>query len=385
MPFLNSSLTQWNDFLNTGNHDFYHLKEYTMLDATLHGGKAAAWTDEKDGKKCLIPLIIRSAGTINGKQLCDLASPYGYPGVLSSAPLTPGDARDVLHRFHREAADEGFVSSFIRLNPFLNDWQLPGSTIMKQIYYGETISINLTANQSANQSANLPTNQSVWEISPSTFNQNHRRNIKRLHQQGLQIVVNDFSLMPEFIEAYYQTMFRRGAGNYYFFPEYYFRELKELAGDHLIFISVLLPTGEYISGGLFTVYGSVMQYHLGATTDMAVHLSPSKLVIEAAIQSGITSGATILHLGGGLGGSKNDGVFRFKAGFSNDRHTFSCLQFIHDPVAYHQLNMLAGFSREKQVTQRVQVSNSNELPLPSVAQTAYRNPNYFPQYRAAQV
>jgi len=408
MPFIDSSDINWNVFLKNENHDLYHLPEYVELDASLHGGRAVAWVCDYGDCKCLMPLVSRSVhsrpahGTLNLRDLC---SPYGYPGVLTSAPLTPGDALDLLHQFHKEAAEAGFVSSFIRLNPFLNNWQLPGSRVMKQIYYGETVSINLAAYQSGNQSENLSaklstnqsenlsaklstnqsTNQSTLENSKAAFNQNHRRNIKRLHQNGLQVVVNDFSLMPQFIEAYYQTMHRRNASKYYFFPENYFSKLKELTSTHLVFISVLMPSGEYISGGIFTLYGSVMQYHLGATTDTAVHMSPSKLVIETAIKSGLTGGASILHLGGGLGGSKTDGVFRFKAGFSNDRHTYSGLQFIHDPEVYHQLNKQSVTLQEKAVIFHDQPVIFHEQSMPAVTQPTYRNPDYFPQYRAVQV
>lgn len=390
MPFIDSSDINWNVFIKNENRDLYHLPEYVELDASLHGGRAVAWISDYGDCKCLMPLVSRSVHSrpadIGTRNLRDLCSPYGYPGLLTSSPLTPAEALNLLYQFHKEAALEGFVSSFIRLNPFMNNWKLPGSTVMKQIYYGETVSINLTAYQSGN----LPVNQSVWEISPSTFNQNHRRNIKHLHQQGLQVLVNDFSLLPQFIEAYYQTMHRRNAAQYYFFPENYFSTLKELTTNHLLFISVLMPNGEYISGGLFTLYGSVMQYHLGATTDSAVKLSPSKLVIEAAIQAGIAGGASILHLGGGLGGSKTDGVFRFKAGFSNDRHTYSGLQFIHDPIAYYQLNKQSVSSLGQTITCMKHAGHINEQPIflnelsiPAITQTTNRNPDYFPQYRAA--
>ena len=391
MPFIESSDINWNVFLKNENHDLYHLPEYVELDASLHGGRAVAWVCDYGDCKCLMPLISRPVHNrsvaLGTQNLRDLCSPYGYPGVLTSAPLTPGDAMDVLLQFHRVATQHKFVSSFIRLNPFLNNWNLPISSItkqiadsgmMKQIYYGETVSINLAAYQSDNLSAN----RSFCE-NRTFFNQNHRRNIKRLHQQGLQVVINDFSLMPQFIEAYYQTMHRRNAAKYYFFPENYFSKLKELTSNHQVFISVLMPNGEYISGGIFTLYGSVMQYHLGATTDSAVKLSPSKLVIEAAMQAGISSGASILHLGGGLGGSKTDGVFRFKAGFSNDRHTYSGLQFIHDPEVYHQLNKQSVILQEKAVIFHDQPVIFHEQLFPAITQTTYRNPDYFPQYRAA--
>ncbi len=58
-----------------------------------------------------------------------------------------------------------------------------------------------------------------------------------------------------------------------------------------------------------------MQYHLGATVTDALYLSPSKLMMDYAIQLALQQGAERLHLGGGLGGSTSDGLFRFKKRF----------------------------------------------------------------------
>ena len=43
-----------------------------------------------------------------------------------------------------------------------------------------------------------------------------------------------------------------------------------------------------------------------------------------------------LHLGGGVGASE-DSLFRFKAGFSTDRHPFRTLRVVLDELAYADL------------------------------------------------
>jgi lipid II:glycine glycyltransferase (peptidoglycan interpeptide bridge formation enzyme) len=141
-------------------------------------------------------------------------------------------------------------------------------------------------------------------------------------------------------------MKRRNAHPYYFFPDHYFRQLRELLGQKLIYIAVTDKNGVFASGGLFTLFGNVMQYHLGATADEVVHFSPSKLMMDAAIEFGLVNGASLLHLGGGLGGSVSDGLFRFKKGFGQNYHPYSSLRFIHQPEEYMALKPEdSGFSK----------------------------------------
>ena len=46
---------------------------------------------------------------------------------------------------------------------------------------------------------------------------------------------------------------------------------------------------------------------------------------------------TVLHLGGGVGGSADDGLFMFKAGFSPRRHIFCTLRLVADDARYQEL------------------------------------------------
>ncbi len=110
-----------------------------------------------------------------------------------------------------------------------------------------------------------------------------------------------------------------------------------LLGSRMLFISITNKVGKFVSGGFFTHFNKLMQYHLGATVTDALYLSPSKLMMDYAIQLALQQGAERLHLGGGLGGSTSDGLFRFKKGFGRQYHPFSSLRFIHQPEQYNKL------------------------------------------------
>ncbi len=325
MPFIKNTDIQWNKILKASSYDLYHLPGFAAIEAELLGGEAVAWHVDCDHTSLLIPFIKRP---VAASGYYDLVSPYGYPGILSTQTIQAAAIADILHQFHKEAVEQQYISSFIRLNPMLNAWQLPkringtGEEIYRQWYHGGTVSVDL---------------KSDLETIRNAFSQNHGRNLRRLTKLQYQAHLNNWELMDDFIAAYRQTMKRRVAHPYYFFPQSYFQRLKELLGESLLFITVSNQSGSFVAGGLFTLFSGVMQYHLGATTSEALHLSPSKLMMDKAIQYGLANKANVLHLGGGLGGSTSDGLYRFKKGFGRQYHPYSSLRFIHLPAVYDKL------------------------------------------------
>lgn len=333
MPFIDCDSELWLEFLNCTPHDIYHLPGYAEIDAKLLGGKAIAWIFNQHNASCLIPLIERPLFNASS----DLISPYGYPGILvsntRSENMDHAQAEDViqvmLKDFNLEAAEAGYISSFIRLDPLRNAWNFQLTDNMElindeikhytQIFPGETLSVSP---QQLNNRKH--------------FNCNLRRDIRHLKESGHQVIVNDWSLYGDFIQAYRQTMTRKKAAAYYHFPDWYFSRLIEIAEDHLVLISVISHEGRYQGGALFIHYNGIMQYHLSATTNEAVRLSPSKLILETASFYAHDHQVTTLHLGGGAG-SITDGLYHFKRRFSTHSHSFSCLKFIHRPDLYNEL------------------------------------------------
>lgn len=392
MPFVELSSSQWTPFLETGLHDLYHLPEYAALDAKWMKGEALGWIYTNDDCRCLIPLIHRSINRacpeissdtsevnssfptkhLPGGQFYDLVSPYGYPGILSLKPLTAGEVSLVLSSFQAEAATAGYISSFIRLHPFLNNWILPsmyGMPDFHQCNHGLTLSIDLKV-LNCNTSDQFHFDEHLMD----NFSLNHRRNLRHLHQEGFTTEINAWNYLPDFLAAYTSTMIRRKAAPRYLFTENYFSRLRCIAGEHLYFIAVLSPDLEFCCGGLFSHFNRTMQYLFGATVESALNHSPSKLMMEEAISLGINHGAEVLHLGGGVGAGVADGVFRFKQGFAHRRHAFQCLHFIHRPEIYHRL-----------VHEQREVLAKNQ-PMLFVAEDSMTygdHPQFFPSYRTS--
>jgi len=339
MPFITTDDARWSELLRTAPYDFYHLPEYAQLDAKVLGGKAMGWFSAPEYTPCLIPLISRNIYSHG----VDLVSPYGYPGILSREPLSSAEAIRIIQSFHQDASDAGYISTFIRLNTLLNNWDLPDDKVIKLKNRGNTVSIDLLQGS---------------ERIIASFSENHRHDIRKLIRNGYTAQVNRWEYFPDFLTAYNQTMNRRKANDYYFFNEDYFAGLSHLPGTKLLFISITDRMGMFVAGGIFMLTGKVIQFHLGATLDIAVSQSPSKLMIMETVNQGLLLKAETLHLGGGTGTSTMDGLFRFKKGFFHIVHPFNTLQIIHNRPFYDGL--------------------SNGIPVAA-------NEEYFPAYRTRGV
>ena len=95
-----------------------------------------------------------------------------------------------------------------------------------------------------------------------------------------------------------------------------------------------------------------MQYHLAGTSKEFLKDTPMKLLLDEARLIGNEIGLDYLHLGGGVGGSDEDSLFRFKSGFSSYRCQFKTWQYIVEPDAYNIL-----------VSQRTKNKDSSFFPL----------------------
>ena len=311
------------------NYDIYHFPEYLKLKTSINSNIPIYGEFQSKNSKCLIPLIKQR---INNTDKYDLSSPYGNPGILTNKNLNNEEIKRILIEFDTEAKKDGFISTFIRLNPLNNIWENLSNDNIKQIYHGKTVYISL--------------NSEIKDIR-SLYSKNHKRNLKRLNEKGFIITINDWGKIGCFYNIYNQTMLRHNAAKRYFLPKEYFNNLINIQKANIFLISVLDKENNYTSGGLFSKVNGVIQYLYGATADKFVKDSPSKLMIDKAIEYGKQQNARILHLGGGYGADVNDGLFRFKKGFSKNYLNYSTLRIIHNQEEYNKISKNKGISPEE--------------------------------------
>lgn len=346
--FVSSSDPQWQEVREVEGYDFYHLPEYAKLDASLVGGTPICWTAETRNNKTWIPLIERRIpdSISKSKNYVDYSSPYGYPGILFSSPVSHEQLNSIIRQFQADGADSGnCVTSFLRLNPILNPFVWQKDDLIEQADHGHTITV--------------PLDEDLEEIE-NNFYSSYRRAIKKLLDEGFTFILNDRSRLDDFLAIYKDTMDRLEASDYYYFPETYFEQLFDMMGDKAYLSCVTDKNNEMAAAGIFTDFNGVIQSHLAATSTTHLEHSPSKLLYYGLIEwATANSNHKWLHLGGGLN-SKEDSLYKFKRGFSPIENQFSTLRIIHDKQAYNNLNYNA---------------------LVEAGREEFEDPDYFPLYR----
>jgi Acetyltransferase (GNAT) domain len=339
----------WRQTLQTLRHDVYHLPEYLALEAKRTNALAEAVLIQDGAKIFFLPYLIRRCDDLFGsdwldREIFDVVSPYGYPGILMSpaAVDSPSFLNLAMQQFIQLLRSQKICSAFLRLHPILNS-TLPDiySSDICQVT-GETISIDLTL-----------TEEDIWQQTRS----DHRKDINRQKRSGSLAQMLPFAPhFDEFIAIYEETMDRTGAAKLYYFGRDFFAGL--LALGEKLHLGAVEIEGEIASCCLITECCGIVQTYLGGTKNKFLKQTPDKLLFDHVRFWAKTRGNQVFHLGGGVG-SAQDGVYNFKAGFSKQRSQFSTLRLITDSETYlHLVNARAKYLK----TDPEQLMQANFFP-----------------------
>lgn len=316
--------------------DFYHTLSYNKLEKK---DRPVLFLYEFDSDCIAFPLIIRA---IPGKKYFDITSVYGYAGPISTLSFADIDST-VISEFHLELmrffSENDIVCVFSRLHPIIKNQEF-------FIDFGIVEAINKTVVIDLTQ---------TLELQKKHYRKSNKSELNQLRRKGFEVVeATTKTEIDAFVAIYHETMRRvEASSNYFFDTEYFYNFL-----DNPCFKSKLLLAkfnGEITAGAIFTITNKIMQYHLAGTTENYIKETPMKLILDEARLLGNHLKLDYLHLGGGVGGSDEDSLFRFKSGFSDERGYYNVWKMIVDVIKYEQL-----------------VKEFN-VDL---------NSNYFPQYRA---
>ena len=317
----------WLETLIKLRHDIYHLPEYSLLEANRIQAVPEAIIISDHDKIFFIPYLLRSCDIdINREltigQIFDIISPYGYSGILlSETAMQSVDFLNLAMQQLKEVLKSRKIcSAFFRLHPILNQE-------LNEIFTSEIFQIN-----SNTVSINLKLSEAeIWQQTKPE----HRNKINRCKRRGFQAkIVNFKDNLDNFIAIYEETMDRVGASKYYYFDDNYFRQLSLL--EKLIHLCIVEQDNQIACVGLFTECSGIVQYHLGGTKSDFLKEAPSKLMFDHVRFWAKEHGNEVLHLGGGVG-SVQDNLYRFKAGFSQQRHPFLTMRLITDEDNYYHL------------------------------------------------
>jgi Acetyltransferase (GNAT) domain len=302
-------------------YDFHHLAGYHRLAEYLGEGTAGLFV-YRDGEHLIaVPLLLRPINDQEPAGPWDATSVYGYAGPIASHASLPQTVIDGFQRSLREELiSRRIVTVFSRLHPLIEQRPLVAG-LGETAVCGPTVSIDLTL-----------TPEEQW----AGYSKGTRRLIRRATEAGV-VCVHEPNLehLLEFGAMYRETMERVGATSSYFYDDAYFERMAAELGS-VMHLFVALVDGRPAACGLFTLCDGIVQAHLGASRSEYAALSPVRLIDDTARRWAVDAGARVLHLGGGLGG-KEDGLFQYKAGFSDRRHDFRVWRWVVDDATYDDL------------------------------------------------
>lgn len=317
---INADDYRWDEIVKSSEcYDFHHTSFFHHIDndypcKLLYFGNISSFI--------ALPVVLRP---IEGTGYSDITSVYGYAGPVSK--FKNEEIRTALLSFFRDYFDaycqeNNVVSVFSRLHPLLEQ-----RGILEGL--GEIVDLNRTV--SIDLLIPLEQQRQVYRKSLKS-------ELNQLRRKGYQ--VTRAISRPEidaFVAIYYETMDRVQANSAYYFTHKYFYEFLDNPSFHAELL--IAKDGEKIAAGaVFTLTGNIMQYHLAGTAAEYIPETPMKLILDEARLRGNHSPANSLHLGGGVGGSDDDSLFRFKSAFSKNLNQFSVWKYLVNKVVYRELN-----------------------------------------------
>lgn len=310
---------KWSEIVNRSQaYDFYHTRSYHLLEKI---NCPVLFIVEFGFDFIGIPLIIRE---IPNSNYFDCTSAYGYCGPISNLHI---EAISKHHVDGFQAAlvsffmDYKIVTAFSRLHPLISCGGLfKDFGIVKNINQTVAIDLRMTTDDQKKQ-----------------YRKSNKSEVNQLRRKGFE-VVEGYSKedIDAFISIYYETMTRVDAtANYFFDHQYFYDFLSSKCFSNKLLLAK--KDSVIVAGAIFTISNTIMQYHLAGTKEEFIKQTPMKLIIDEARLLGNRLGLEFLHLGGGVGGSDDDSLFRFKAGFSDYRCQFQVWNYVVNQQLYDAL------------------------------------------------
>jgi hypothetical protein len=329
IELLDPTQAAWSRALGAVAHDVYHRPCYMAAEAARTGTRAEAFVATDGERRLFVPYLVRSCAELGpgAADLYDITSPQGYASPLTSAAgRDPVFVAQALEALRTALRDRGRVCGFLRMHPILcaDAASLFPDDVL--VDHGPSVAIDLGGDE-ADLFAQMKEKQ--------------REAVRRAERLGYTATFEPLADVAGAIHALYvETMDRVQAGDSYRLPLSYFDGLGDRPDT---FACVVRHRGDIAAGCVFFEREGIVQAHLGGTFDAHLLASPFALSLHAAAVRSQGRGGRWLHLGGGVGGAR-DNLLRFKASLGRGRFRLSSLRLVADPAAYARLLALRGFA-----------------------------------------
>jgi hypothetical protein len=314
---------RWCNLLGEAGDIFYDLSYLAM--ATVHeAGSIHLAIYEDDEGTLVYPFVLRRIPEIlrvatGTRARFDIATPYGYGGPL----LVEGrQSRSICERYFKAFSEYcmnvGIVSEFVRFHPILHT-----ELGFDGLYDVELSCPNILFDLSLDDAALF-----------GACDRRTQRYIRQAERWGVRAerAEDPLALLDTFTTIYWQTMERLQARRFFYFSEAYFRAMFEQAGDKVQLYISRDKQGEILSTAIFLNGDRFSHYHLGGSADGMGRLHCNNLLFFEVAKAMKRQGIRYLHLGGAS--SSQQGLYRFKCGFSSTRDNYFIGRSIYLPEDY---------------------------------------------------
>lgn len=312
---------RWRSFLDRlppERRDVHQLPEYAAIYEAAYPEKMAARAAvmENEAGTVIYPFMLRTVeiggeqAYIDGRPALDIAIPYGIGGPLWLGPEQA--ASGFYNRF--DAAFLAWAGGMGIASEFLCPHMLTGSLDLilgNPGYHCEPVKSVVTVDLRGDPA-----------MLKAQLRKGHKADVARAVKSGVRVTraIPDEQTYAACAKLYYATMDRHQAAERWYFPERYFRScLDHLGPEKSAFFLTRTAEGELGAWSIVMGMGDTLYYHFAASDPTHAAVKPSTLMVHEICLWAQQNGYSRLYMGGGATLAPDDGIFRFKSGFS--RHT----------------------------------------------------------------
>jgi serine/alanine adding enzyme len=309
--------SKWDGLLGSLGLDDVYLRSAYLESASLIGqGRPVYLHVAGQAGDVVFPCLVREAGDGYG----DVGTPMGYGGPVAAGADPPVDA--FFEAYERWCRDNGVLATFVRFHPVLENQRLAeGRWHLEHI--GQSIAWRVGGRPAGELEAGM--------------DPHHRRVARKGRRAGVEVSFEQApERLDEFVALYDETMRRRDASPFYFFPDAYWHHLTHELAEHLL-RGDARAGGDLVASILCLAGGPLLHYHLGCSSERGQALGANHLLFLETAGWAADRGFARFHLGGGVGGFE-DSLYEFKRRFDPEARFPAYLgKAVHDVDAYLEL------------------------------------------------
>ena len=307
----------WDDVLRDLElTDVYSKRAYLESAALLGQGHPVYLHLRSEGGDLAFPALVREAPD----GYSDVGTPMGYGGPVASGNAPPAAA--FFAEYEDWCRDNRVVATFARFHPVLANQRLAeGRWHVEQI--GHSVGWHLAGRDADAVFAGMDAH--------------HRRVVRKARAAGVEFVPEvGVGELDGFVALYRQTMRRRDASPFYYFPEEYWLHLATRLVDAIVRFDAY-EDGNLAASILCLAAPPLLHYHLGASSERGQSLGANHVLFCETAAWAAERGFELFHLGGGVGGFE-DSLYEFKRRFDPEGRLPATLgKSVHDEKTYRRL------------------------------------------------